>query len=197
MKEYSDEVILNSLKARQGFVVKFMEERYLPMIRLMVVKLGGSSEDAKDIFQDGLEIILDALDKNSFNLSCKFKTFLYSICENRWKSELRRRRAAANYLLRNTEYKHGWDFSDSIDEDFHYRIFYEAFNTLDPVAQGILKLDWQGISLLKIAKKLGYSYGYVRKKKSESEKELKRRIHENREYISLKREEALLKTIIT
>lgn len=197
MKEYSDEEILCCLKARQSFVVRFLEERYLPMIRLMVVKMGGTSEEAKDIFQDGLVIILEMIDGDRFNLTCKFKTFLYCICENRWKSELTKRKAASNYLLRNNEYNQEKDFTESIDEDFHSRIFYEAFFSLDPVAQRILKLAWQEVSLLKIAVKLGYTYGYVRKKKSESEKELKRRIHESRKYMAYKRSEELTKTSVS
>jgi DNA-directed RNA polymerase specialized sigma24 family protein len=133
---------------------------------------------------------------DKFILSCKFKTFLYSICEYRWKSELNKRRAATNYLLRNNEYKQESDFIESIDEDFKTRIFYEVFCTLDTVAQRILKLDQSGLSLLIIAKRLGYTYGYVRKKKSESIKEIRRRIYENREYKAFKREEALLKSTI-
>jgi hypothetical protein len=58
MKEYSDEVILNCVRARKGFIFKFLEERYLPMVRLIVVRLGGTNEDAKDIFQDGLVVIM-------------------------------------------------------------------------------------------------------------------------------------------
>ena len=46
------------------------------MIRLMVYQLGGSSEDAKDIFQDGLKIMLGKIDNKDFVLTCKFKTYL-------------------------------------------------------------------------------------------------------------------------
>ena len=34
------------------------------MIRLMVTKMGGSVEDAKDVFQDGLIIMLEKIDNN-------------------------------------------------------------------------------------------------------------------------------------
>jgi len=80
MNEFSDKEIIECLKKRQSYVVQYLSDRYLPMIRLMVTQMGGSSEDAKDIFQDGLIIMLEKIDNNSFVLTCKFKTFLYSVC---------------------------------------------------------------------------------------------------------------------
>jgi RNA polymerase sigma factor (sigma-70 family) len=196
MKEYSDEEILVNLKAGQRFIFNFLEDRYLPMIRLMVLRMGGNSEDAKDIYQEGILTILRKLDENKFSLSCKFKTFLYCICKNKWKDTLIKHKAAVNYQLRKDEPDQDFDFTEVIDDDLKWRIFYDSFFKLDSVAQRILKLDWRDISLLRIAWKLGYTYGYVRKKKSESIKELKKRIYENREYIAFKREEVLLKSLI-
>ncbi|MCJ7448507.1 MAG: hypothetical protein MUO72_12530 [Bacteroidales bacterium] len=53
MREYSDKEIIECLRDRQGYVVRYHFDKYLPMIRLMVSQLGGSVEDAKDIFRMG------------------------------------------------------------------------------------------------------------------------------------------------
>jgi DNA-directed RNA polymerase specialized sigma24 family protein len=57
-----------------------------------------------------------------------------------------------------------------------------AFDTLDAVGKNILKLYWEDMSPNEIAGKLGYSYGYVRKKKCEAQAELTEKIKKHPEY---------------
>jgi len=40
----------------------------MPMIRLMIYQKGGTNEDARDIFQDGLIIMLEKLDDKNLTL---------------------------------------------------------------------------------------------------------------------------------
>ncbi len=79
----------------------------------MVSQKGGSLEDSKDIFQDGLMIMLEKIDNKDFVLTCKFKTFLYSVCENLWKMVLVKRQAASNYLSRRGDMDDEKDFTES------------------------------------------------------------------------------------
>jgi len=74
-EEYTDNEIIECLRNRQSYVVHWLSDRYMPMIRLMIYQKGGTNEDARDIFQDGLIIMLEKLDDKKFNLTCKFKTF--------------------------------------------------------------------------------------------------------------------------
>jgi RNA polymerase sigma factor (sigma-70 family) len=196
MKEFSDHEIIECLRNRESYVVRYLSERYLPMIRLMVAKLGGTSEDAKDIFQDGLIIMLEKIDSNSFILTCKFKTFLFSVCENLWKSVLEKRKAAANYFVRRVDHLSDDDFSESLDDQLYEKMFWDVFETLDPVCREILKLYWQDYSQLEIAEKLGYTYGYVRKKKCECQAELLKRINKHRDYRRIKQSEETIKQVV-
>ena len=197
MKEFSDKEIIECLRTRQSYVVRYLSDRYLPMIRLMVTQKGGSSEDAKDIFQDGLIIMLEKIDSNKFVLTCKFKSFLYSVCENLWKSVLEKRKAAANYFNRRIDTSSDPDFTEIYDNQLYENMFYEVFETLDPVCREILKLYWQEFSPMEIAEKLGYSYGYVRKKKCECQAELLRRITNHPNYKQIKKtEEAIMQVVV-
>jgi RNA polymerase sigma factor (sigma-70 family) len=196
MEEFSDNEIIACLHSRKSHVVQYLSDRYLPMIRLMVYNSGGNGEDAKDIFQDGLIIIIERIDNGEFILSCKFKTFLYSICENLWKKILVRRKASKNYFLRRVDQTPDQDFTEIIDYKLYESVLYDAFESLDPVSKQILKLYWQEVPPKKIAKKLGYTYGYVRKKKSESQNELLKRIHNHPDFIAIRKSDDLIKTPI-
>jgi RNA polymerase sigma factor (sigma-70 family) len=182
MKEYTDMEIIECLRNRQSYVVHYLSDRYMPMIRLMVYQMGGSVEDAKDVFQDGLMIMLEKIDNKDFVFTCKFKTFLYSVCENLWKTVLVKRQSASNYLSVQTERDNYNDFTELLDNKLYETIFYNVFETLDKVSKQILILYWQEISPREIADKLGYTYGYVRKKKCEAQGELIEKVKKHPDY---------------
>jgi len=165
------------------------------MVRLMITQLGGTSEDAKDIFQEGLMIMLEKIDNKEFALTCKFKTFLYCVCENLWKSSIVKRKAAINYFNRRVNDDDDNDFTEIMDNRLCEEIFRDVFEKLDPVGKTILKLYWEEISPQEIADKLGYSYGYVRKKKCEAQTELIARVKEHPDYKKIMRPEGSLKVV--
>jgi RNA polymerase sigma factor (sigma-70 family) len=168
----------------------------MPMIRHMVYQKGGTSEDARDIFQDGLIIMLEKLDDKHFSLTCKFKTFLYCVCENLWYSVLDKRLAAANYFTRRVEPEGEKDFTDIMDHQMYEEIFREVFETLDPISKKILKLYWQEFSPQEIADKFGYTYGYVIKKKSEAQSELTKKVKKHHGYIRIKSKETAAREVV-
>ena len=162
----------------------------------MVYQKGGTNEDARDIFQDGLIIMLEKLDSKEFALTCKFKTFLYCVCENLWKSVLDKRQAASNYLSRRSEPEGERDFTDQMDHQMYEEIFKDVFETLDPISKKILTLYWQEISPQEIADELGYTYGYVRKKKSEAQSELTEMVKKHPGYMRIKNTEIASREVV-
>ena len=196
MKEYSDKEIIECLRNRQSYVVHYLSDRYMPMIRLIVYPNGGTNEDAHDIFQDGLIIMLEKLDNKEFALTCKFKTFLYCVCEHLWKRVLDKRQAASNYLTRRNEPEVEKDFTEIIDQQTYEEIFSDVFETLDPISKKILTLYWQEISPQEIADKLGYTYGYVKKKKCEAQSELTEKVKKHPGYMLIKRTELAASEVV-
>ncbi len=182
MKEYTDIEIIECLRNRQSYVVRYLSDRYMPMVRLLVYQMGGSAEDAKDIFQDGLMIMLEKIDDKNFVFTCKFKTFFYSVCENLWKAVLMKRKSATNYFERRIDDDSPEDFTELIDNEVYESIFSEVFQSLDTVSKKILNLYWQEMSPLEISEALGYSYGYIRKKKCEAQGELIEKVKKHPDY---------------
>lgn len=198
VKEFSDIEIIDCLRKRESYVVRYLSERYLPVIRLMVFQNGGTADDANDIFQDGLIIMLEKIDDGEFELRCKFKTYLYCVCENLWKTVLDKRRAAANYLdaLDESESETQADFTELIDHQLYQTIFREVFETLDQKTRNILNLYWQNVSNQEIAVKLGITYGYVRKMKCEAQNELTAKIKRHPEYIRLMNSDRIAREVV-
>jgi RNA polymerase sigma factor (sigma-70 family) len=196
VKEYTDNEIIECLRNRQSYVVHYLSDRYMPMVRLMVFQNGGSVEDARDIFQDGLIIMLEKLDNKEFALTCKFRTFLYCVCENLWKTILDKRQAASNYISRRMEPEIEKDFTELIDHELYQQIFRDVFETLDPISKKILTLYWQEVSPQQIADKMGYTYGYVRKKKCEAQSELTDKVKRHPGYVRIRNTEITAREVV-
>ena len=188
MKEYTDGEIIECLRNRESCVVHYLWERYIPMVRLIVTRLGGDTEDARDIFQESLMIILEKIDSGEFALTCTFKTFLYCISEHLWKTIRIKRYRAANYFLRRNESDIEKDFTEGMDDKLYQDIFREVFDSLDNACKSVLRMYWEDYSPQEIADKLGVSYGYVRRKKCESQAELIRRVKNHPGYKTLMEE---------
>ena len=187
MEKYTDREIIVGLKSGESYAVKYLAKEFLPVISYFISKNNGNEEDAKDVFQDALFIIIEKIHNNDFILQGALSTYLFAICKHLWLIELDKQKAAKNYKLRHLVDSIELDSSEHGDSVFYENVFRECFSELDEISQKILKMYWMDISPAEIAEKLGFSYGYVRKKKSECMKELKNRIMEHPDYNELEK----------
>lgn len=79
---------------------------YLPKVEHLVRQNSGRSGDAKDIFQDALIIFHRRVRSDGFMLTSSIGTFLFAVCRNLWREELRRQNKAIT----------SWDLEDEADE---------------------------------------------------------------------------------
>ena len=71
--------------------------RYYPKTRALVLKYGGTEDDARDVFQDALILFIDKLKTPDFELTCKPETFIYSVCFNLWRVAKRRQEKGVDF----------------------------------------------------------------------------------------------------
>jgi RNA polymerase sigma factor (sigma-70 family) len=188
MKKYTDQEIIQGIKSGESYAVKYLASEFLPVISYYISKNNGSEDDAKDVFQDALFIVIEKIHNNDFSLKGPLSTYLYAICKHLWMMELDKQRVVKNYeerLMKDDFIVN--DMSESGDSIFYEKIFRKCFNAMDESSRKILEMYWLDISPLEIAEKLGFSYGYVRKKKSECMKELKNRIMEHPDFKELEK----------
>jgi RNA polymerase sigma factor (sigma-70 family) len=60
-----------------------------PVIANYIRLNGGSEDEARDVFQDAVVVLYQKLQDESFELTCKIQTFLYSVSRNLWLNEIR------------------------------------------------------------------------------------------------------------
>ena len=56
---------------------------YYPMVKKLVVEKGGTKEDAEDVFQETLIVLIEKKRNKEFNLTSKESTYVYGIALNK------------------------------------------------------------------------------------------------------------------
>lgn len=63
---------------------------YFPVIKRFILKNSGSREDAEDIYQEALIILIRKVNTPEFILTSSLNTYLYSICRFLWSERLKK-----------------------------------------------------------------------------------------------------------
>ena len=71
--------------------IKELYKSSYPYCTAFIIKNGGDQEDAREIFQKSMVILLEKLNDEAFELTSTIKKYLSGICRNQWLKELKRR----------------------------------------------------------------------------------------------------------
>lgn len=190
MIHFTVEAILEGLKNSDNEVLRYVYKKYYPEIRFFVIKNSGTDEDAKDTFQEALIVIYKKLKEDNLDLTCSFKTYLYSVSRIIWLKHLERNKVKTDELSDNQTFVLFEDNTEKmVSEQERYKLYQKHFLTLHKDCQAILRLFLQKVPLREIQKKLNLSSEkYVKKRKFQCKEILIKRITNDPNYNSLKDE---------
>ena len=58
------------------------------MVQSLVINNNGSAQEAKDVFQEAMIVLLEKARSGNFELNCQIKTYVYSVCRRIWLKKL-------------------------------------------------------------------------------------------------------------
>ena len=153
-QEEKNERIIHALIDGDQEVLNNLYEEELPKIIKLVSDNSGTIENAKDIFQDALVIILEKVYQNRLNLTCSFSTYLYAICRNLWNEALRKK----GKEIVTGENEFGPDFIIDLESrpDMFEQVNKIILSLGDTCRQLLERYYYLNESWDKIAKSLGY-----------------------------------------
>ena len=83
--------LLQGLKVQNEKAIYDVYTSYYPSVEKYVLMNSGSEQDAEDVFQDAVMVLLDYVRKENFNLTCSIKTLVFAIARRLWLKQLRYR----------------------------------------------------------------------------------------------------------
>jgi RNA polymerase sigma factor (sigma-70 family) len=187
---YTVEAILEGLKTSDSNVLEYVYKKYFPVVRFFVIKNSGTDEDAKDVFQEAVIILYKKLKDGSLDLTCAFKTYLYSVCRILWLRQLEKKKVRNEVVSDNQVFiQLDEDVEGLAAEQEQFRIYQKHFKLLHKDCQDILQLFLKKVSLKEIAQKMNIkSDKYLKKRKYDCKEALIKRIQNDPDYKRLKNE---------
>lgn len=89
MKPPTDEKeLLIGLANNDRKAVEALYEDNFNTIQALIINNNGSSDDAKDIFQEAIIVLYEKVRAGGFELHCQIRTFLYSVSRRLWLKRL-------------------------------------------------------------------------------------------------------------
>lgn len=128
-----DQDLLEALKSpfSRGNAIKMLYKEY-PKIKALILSSGGSKEEAEEIFNDALLLLIEKVITPDFELTSKLTTFFYGINRFLWIN-----------MLRKNKKQHTLEWQDTIivtAEDMGYDEAKEAkLNTIEEALELISK----------------------------------------------------------
>lgn len=166
--EFTVAEIIEGIRTRDNTVLQYIYKKYYPTVHHFILSNQGSTDDAKDIFQESVIVIYRKIkDEDRFMMNSSFKTFIYSISRHLWLKQLRTRRYEDQKINDQQRFIELKEEPFRIDqEDLRMSLYQKHFKDLPADCQKILKLSVSNITQKEIADALGFSSeNYIKKRK--------------------------------
>jgi len=169
---HADQRYIEGLIKNDSTVIHEIYKNYSGKIIAFIKNNKGTADDARDVFQDALMAIYNAAVSRNFQLTCPFEAYLFMLCKSNWINRLKKNSRTSVTIDGDDGYKYEMDeHQKNIDEILHERekmkLYESKFAELGEVCRNLITLSWGDLSMEQVAEKLGLTYAFARKKKSE------------------------------
>lgn len=86
--ELNEQALLQGLASNDRESVEALYRQHYRMVQALIINNQGTTDDARDIFQEALVVLYEKARSGSFELNCQIKTYLYSVARRLWLKRL-------------------------------------------------------------------------------------------------------------
>lgn len=129
------------------------------LIQALIINNNGSTDDAKDVFQEAMIVLYEKVRSGHFVLNCQIKTYLYSVCKRLWLKKLQQ---TNRYLLPAEELEAAIPVEEDIEAheriNEEFEIMNKAIGSLGEPCKSLLEAYYlQKRNMQEIAVSFGYT----------------------------------------
>jgi RNA polymerase sigma factor (sigma-70 family) len=157
--EISEQKLLDGLALNDRTAVETIYRQHFHMVQSMITNNSGSSDDARDIFQEIMIVLYEKVKSGSFELNCQLKTYLYSVGRRLWLKRLGQMQKIASEggkLEEIVPVEEDLEFHEQRNNDF--RIMERAMQNIGEPCRSLLDAYYlRKKSMMEIAGSFGYT----------------------------------------
>ncbi len=157
--ENNERALLEGLAASEKKAVETIYRENYNMVQSLIINNNGSSDDAKDIFQEAMIVLYEKVRSGTFELNCQIKTFVYSVSRRLWLKRLQQqnRYAASNDSIEMVVAVEE-DLEDHEQRNAEFEMMEKAINSLGEPCKSLLEAYYlQKQNMQVIAANFGYT----------------------------------------
>ena len=155
----NEQGLLKGLAQNERKSIEAIYRDHYSMVQSLVINNSGTSDDAKDIFQEALIVLYEKARSGSFELHAQLKTYIYAVCRRMWLKRLQQNQWFSGDLANAEE-------SISIAEDLEryehrnadFELMEKAMQYLGEPCKSLLESYYlQKRNMTEIAREFGYT----------------------------------------
>ncbi|GAA3601405.1 sigma-70 family RNA polymerase sigma factor [Flavivirga amylovorans] len=168
-KIHEDQKYIDGLLKNNSFIIQAIYDKFVPKVVNYIKQNSGDSDKAQDIIQDTLITIYNQASEKKLQLTCPFDAYFFLLCKRKWLNELKKssnKEVTINEaVLSKGDEAQELAFETSVFGE-KQALFTEMFQKLGTACKDLLTATFKIKSMEEVAKSLGVTYAYARKKKS-------------------------------
>jgi len=161
----NEQQLLAALAAGERVATQNIYQQYYHIINGWLIKNGGSSTDAADLFQEAMVILFGKAQDPEFRLSCSIGTYLFAVSKNLYYKKLQKQSRDPVFLKENIELEEdegGIKYDDDInvhqEREAHYEQLNSALDQIGEPCRSLLKAFYHhDKNMQEIAADFGYT----------------------------------------
>ncbi len=138
--EIIEKSLLQGLANGDKKTVEAIYKDHFNTIQSLIINNNGSSDDAKDIFQEALIVLYEKVRSGSFELNCQIRTYLYSVSKRLWLKKLHH---ASRFMPAGDDLEPTIPVDDEIEEhekrDAEFEMMEKAISNLGEPCKSLLE----------------------------------------------------------
>jgi len=158
MDSNKDEEILLAIKTGQnGIVLNHLYKTALPQITKFVVRNGGDTDEAKDIFQDAVLSLFNTVKLKKYENGRDLKGFLYFVSRNLWINRIKKRNKQFSIVDTDSFEMEDTPYAKIITQEKETAIL-DLMEKIGTQCKELLKYTlYDKLSLKEVAQKMGFA----------------------------------------
>ena len=150
--------LLKGLAKSDKKAVETIYKEHFNMVQSLIINNNGTSDDARDTFQEAMIVLFEKARSGTFELNCQLKTYVYSVCRRIWLKRLQQLNRYVNEI-------EGFE-TVSVDEDIEeheksheeFLLMEKTINNLGEPCKGLIEAYYiQKKNMQEIANQFGYT----------------------------------------
>lgn len=181
-RKLKDKEIVEGIRQGENKILLYVYTKYYRLVESIVLANYGTTDNARDLFQEVIFAIYNNISAEDFVLKKNFEAYLFAITKHKWHAILNKR--SKQYSLnfkKNVKDVFDNNEHDKPEEEIinlkKYKLISKHINKLDTKCRNIIKQTLKGNGAAEIANKLGFANpGSVRAKRSECMNRLRQNV---------------------